>query len=101
MFGISMGLLVPFVVNFPEDPETVLENIREIGAEALVLTPQWENLASLVESKMIDAGPIRNWFFKSGLAVGAKMNLAKLEGKKSRLGGVSSIFWRINYSFIH
>jgi long-chain acyl-CoA synthetase len=92
MFGISMGLLIPFVVNFPEEPETVLENIREIGAEALVFTPpQWESFASLVESKMIEAGPIRNWFFKKGLAVGAKVNLAKLEG------GKVSFWWRLLY----
>ena len=82
MFGITMGLLLPLVVNFPEEPSTVTENIREIGTEALVLTPrQWESLASLVESKMMDAGPIRRWLFKWGMAIGEKVNLALLEGR--------------------
>ncbi len=86
MLGLSMGLLIPFMVNFPEEPETVRENIREIGTEAVTFTPrQWESLASIVESKMLDAGPIRRWFFRWGMAMGRKVNLAKLEGKTVHL----------------
>jgi len=92
MFGISMGLFLPLVVNFPEEPETVQENLREIGTEAIVFTPrQWESLASLVESKMMDAGPIRRAFFRWGMSVGRKVNLARLEGRESPL------FWRLIY----
>jgi long-chain acyl-CoA synthetase len=92
MFGICLGLLVPFVVNFPEEPETVQENLREIGTEAVVFTPrQWESLASLVESKMMEAGPIRRWFFKWGMKVGREVNLTALEGKRIPLG------WRLLY----
>jgi len=92
MFGVTQGLLTPFVVNFPEEPETVQENLREIGTEAVTFTPrQWESLASLVESKMLDAGPIRRWFFGWGMAVGRKVNLAELEGKKV------SLVWRFLY----
>ena len=82
MGGLTQGLLVPFVVNFPEEPETVTRDLREIGTEAVVFTPrQWESLASLVESKMMDAGPIRRWFYRWGMAVGRMTNLAKLEGR--------------------
>ena len=92
VFGITQGLLVPFVVNFPEEPETVQENLREIGTEALMFTPrQWESLASLVESKMLDAGPIRRWIFKWGMKVGSEVNLRKLDGKKVLW------IWRILY----
>lgn len=83
MFGITMGLLLPMVVNFPEEPSTVTENIREIGTEALVLTPrQWESLASEVESKMMDAGPTRQRVYRWGMNVGAKVNISRLEGKE-------------------
>jgi long-chain acyl-CoA synthetase len=92
MFGITQGLLTPFVVNFPEEPETVQENLRELGAEAVTFTPrQWESLASLVESKMMDAGPVRRWFYHWGMGVGRKVNLARLEGRKISLG------WRLLY----
>lgn len=87
MFGLTMGLLLPLVVNFPEEPSTVTENIREIGTEALVLTPrQWESLASTVESKMMDAGPIRRWLYKWGMSIGEKVNLALLEGREAPSG---------------
>jgi long-chain acyl-CoA synthetase len=92
MFGICQGLLVPFVVNFPEEPETVQENLREIGTEAVTFTPrQWESLAKLVESKMMDAGPVRKWIFNWGMMVGRKVNLAALGGEKS------SLIWRLLY----
>ena len=35
-FGITIGLLLPLVVNFPELPEEVLNNIRELAVEAMV-----------------------------------------------------------------
>ncbi len=92
MFGLTMGPLVPFVVNFPEEPDTVQQNIREIGTEALMLGPrQWENLASLVESKMMEAGPIRRAIYRMGITVGKKVNIARLEGKKVPLG------WKLLY----
>jgi long-chain acyl-CoA synthetase len=92
MFGITQGLLVPYIVNFPEEPETVQENLREIGTEAVTFTPrQWESMASLVESKMLDAGPIRRWFFRWGMKVGRKVNVARLDGKKIPLR------WRLLY----
>lgn len=92
MFGIAMGLLLPLVVNFPEEPETVQENLREIGVDALVFSPpQWESLASLVQSKIMDAGPIRQWVYEWGIWVGRKVNLGRLEGKKVPL------VWRLLY----
>ncbi|MBU2648689.1 AMP-binding protein, partial [bacterium] len=74
------------------EPDTVQQNIREIGAEALMLGPrQWENLASLVESKMMEAGPIRQKIYQMGIAVGKKVNIARLEGKKIPLA------WQLVY----
>ncbi len=89
LFGIALALVVPFVVNFPEEPETVQDNIREIGAETLMLSPrQWESLSSLVEAKMMDAGPIRRAVYRAGMAVGRRVNLAPLEGR------APSLIWR-------
>ena len=81
MFGITMGLLAPMVINFPEEPETVMQNIRELGAEVLVFGPrQWEAFAAFVQARMLDAGPIRRFFYKIGMAVGMKAAVARTEG---------------------
>jgi long-chain acyl-CoA synthetase len=88
-FGIALALVAPFVVNFPEEPETVQENIREMGAEALMLSPrQWESLYTLVEAKMMDAGFLRRGIYRAGMAIGRRANLPKLEGKGT------PVFWR-------
>jgi len=82
-FGITQGLAGPMVINFPEEPETVMKNIRELGAEVLVFGPrQWEALAAFVQARMLDAGPIRRFFYKIGMAVGMQVALARTEGKK-------------------
>ena len=81
-FGLTLGLMVPLVVNFPEEPETVQDNIREIGTQALVLSPrQWESLAAVVESKMMDAGRVRQALYRWGLDVGRRVQLARLAGQ--------------------
>ena len=91
-FGLSLGLLVPFVVNFPEEPETVQDNIREIGTEVLMLSPrQWENLASVVEAKMMDAGRVRRWIYRWGMAIGRRVRLPALEGRSVSPG------WQLAY----
>jgi len=84
LFGMTLGLVAPFVLNFPEAPETVQSNIRELGAEALVLGPrQWENLASIVQAYMLDAGPIRRLVYNLGMKVGEKIALKRTEGRKT------------------
>lgn len=91
-FFVSMGLLIPFVYNFPEEPETVLANIREIGAECLVFGPrQWESLASTVQVKMNDAGPIRRFFYNAGVHIGMKLAVERTGGPKAGL------LWRMLY----
>lgn len=89
-FGIALALVTPFVVNFPEEPETVQENIREIGAEALMLSPrQWESLYTVVEAKMMDAGIGRRGIYRAGMAIGRRANLPRLAGKGT------SLFWKV------
>ena len=86
-FGLDIALVVPFIVNFPEEPETVQNNIREIGAEALMLSPrQWESLYTHVEAKMMDAGIFRRSIFRAGMAIGNRVNLAKLHGRSRGIG---------------
>ncbi|TYR33532.1 long-chain fatty acid--CoA ligase [Mesorhizobium microcysteis] len=80
--GMGMGILQPLVVNFPERPESILADLREIGVETVFFGPrQWESLASTVETQMFAAGAARRAIYKLGLDVGRRTNLARLEGK--------------------
>jgi long-chain acyl-CoA synthetase len=78
-FGIALPLLAPMVVHFAEKPETIQNDLREVGPEFLMFTPrQWEMQASGVEARMMDAGPLRRSLYRWGLAEGIRR--AKGEG---------------------
>ncbi|GAA1009855.1 long-chain-fatty-acid--CoA ligase [Acrocarpospora pleiomorpha] len=54
--GVTLGAALPMTINFPEEPETVNSDIRELGAEFLYLAPrQWEEMLSSSESRIHDA----------------------------------------------
>lgn len=82
IIGIALGVGLPFVVNFPEGPEQVLNNIRELAVEAMVFAPrQWESLASTVQARMLDAGNFSRQVYEWGLRIGHEVNVARLEGR--------------------
>lgn len=57
--------------NFPEEPETVMENIREIGPSSLLLGPmQWLGLVSMVQMKTFETGALRRWLYNRCLSIG-------------------------------
>ena len=86
IFGLSIGLIAPMVVNFPEGPEEVLDNIRELAVDALVFSPrQWENLASIVQARMLGAGNVRKAMYNWGMKVGRDVYVEHLEGRKPTL----------------
>ena len=82
-FGLTLGLVLPMVVNFPEEPEEVQANIRELAVEAMVFSPrQWESLAGLVQARMLDAGKVAQSMFRWGMKIGHAVNVGRLEGKE-------------------
>ena len=72
--GIAGAILAPMVINFPEEPETVQENIREIGPDILFFGARlWENLNRMVQAKMIDSTYLRRLIYQLALPVGLRM----------------------------
>ena len=81
--GLAQWLDRRMVVNFPEEPETVQENIREIGPATVLLgARQWEGLISMVQMKMNDADPIQGLVFKLCMPIGNKVAGYKLKQEK-------------------
>ena len=86
-YGVTIGLLLPLVVNFPESPEEVLNNIRELAVEVMVFAPrQWESLAATIQGRMLDAGRTRRAIYAWGVDIGHKVHVARLEGRPVPLG---------------
>ena len=71
MMCLSSALLTGFTVNFPEKPETVQENIREIGPTIMFSPPRiWENMTSTVQVKVMDASALKRRMYGWALPVG-------------------------------
>lgn len=86
MTAVSWNLLKGFTVNFPEKPETVAENIREVGPNILFAPPRfWEKICSDIQVKILDAVWIKRWFYKICMPVGFKMAEYRLANKKAPL----------------
>jgi long-chain acyl-CoA synthetase len=74
MMSLSTALAVGFTVNFPEEPETVTDNIREIGPHVMFAPPRvWENLASSVQVKIMDTSRFKRFMFDLCMPVGRKV----------------------------
>jgi len=75
LMGLGSWLVSHVKINFPEEPETVMENIREIGPQYLLFGPrQWEGIFSMVLVKINDAGWLRHWIYNICLKVGYTMS---------------------------
>lgn len=74
MMCMSCGLQVGFTVNFPEEPETVQHDIREIGPRVMFSPPRiWENLVSRVQVKIEDSSRFKRWLYELAMPVGYRM----------------------------
>jgi long-chain acyl-CoA synthetase len=89
-FATIPHLLSRARINFPEEPETIAEDTREVGPNFVIYGPrQWESLVSDIQIKMMDAHLIKRLAYKICLPIGYKMADIKLAGKKP------SLLWRV------
>ncbi len=64
MWGLGVALLGGMTMNFPETPETVTEDFREIGPSRIITASRfWEELASRIRVRMSDAGWLKRHLF--------------------------------------
>ena len=95
-FATIPHLLTGAMLNFPEEPETIAEDTREVGPNFVIYGPrQWEGLVSEIQVKMLDAHPLKRFVYKLLLPVGHKIADLKFEGKTPNL------FWRVLHFFAY
>ena len=88
-FATIPHLLTGARLNFPEEPETVAEDTREVGPDFVIYGPrQWEGLVSEIQVKMTDANPLKRFFYNRFIPVGHKIADLSFEGREP------GFFWR-------
>ena len=78
LVSVAIALHVGATVNFPEEPETLREDLREIGPHVMIAPPRfWEAMCSEYQVKIADAGFLKRLATRAALAIGERAGGAK------------------------
>src|SRR5436190_258700 len=83
LISVAIALHVGATVNFPEEPETLREDLREIGPHVMIAPPRfWEAICSEYQVKIADAGLLKQAAARAALAIGERVD-ARERGRAS------------------
>lgn len=98
-YGVGFNIVGGMKVNFPERPETAMEDMREVGPTFMLGAPRlWEQIAADMRSRILDAPKITQWLFNTMVDRGLK---AVDQGKRDFLADkllFSSLKDRLGFS---
>ena len=87
LFSYSESYIAGFCVNCPENSETVLNDMREIGPSYFFAPPRmFENLLTSVMIRMEDAGTVKRKMFHYFMAVAKRTGTRILNGENVSAG---------------
>ncbi len=87
ILGFAAHVYAGVIINFPEAPETVRQNIREIAPDMLFYNARlWDSLVGMVQVRMNDATRINQALYRRFLPVGYRMADAKFSGQEPGVG---------------
>jgi long-chain acyl-CoA synthetase len=91
VLGLTVHLRAGMIVNFPESPETVRDNIREITPHAMLFSARlWENMMGLVQVKITETSRLNRLLYKLFMPVGYRIASLRYEQRKA-----VSLPWRL------
>jgi long-chain acyl-CoA synthetase len=71
VYVLGKGLLCRMKVNFFEEPETMLNDFREISPTFVLCAPRvWEAMAADVRARVMDASPLKQGLYQLGMKAG-------------------------------
>ncbi len=74
VLGLAIHVIDGMVINFPEEPETVQENLREISPHALLFSARlWESLVSMVQARIADTSWINRALYHTFMPIGYRV----------------------------
>ncbi len=82
MMSISCGLQVGYTLNFPEEPETAQQNIREIGPHVMFAPPRlYEGMTRSVQVKHIDSSWLKRQVYNLATKIGYRVANLKFDSQ--------------------
>ena len=96
LLGITGWVTSGHMINFPEGPDTMQHDIREIAPNFILYGSRlWESVVSTIQAKMQDAGSLKRFSYGLALPIGYKVARLRFAKKKVNL------FWRVLYALAH
>jgi len=82
IFSVGQAYWNGFCVNCPERPETMYENLHEIGPTYFFAPPRYfEERITLLLIRMEDAGPLKKWLFDRCVDLAKRVGPDLLDGR--------------------
>jgi len=83
LLSLVLALLVGFVANCPESPETVQRDLRELGPTIVIAPPRiWENLLTSLRVRAADATPLKRKLFAFFQRLADRAELLRAKDRK-------------------
>ena len=96
MVGIYTALYIGFTVNFPEEPETAMEDLYEIGPNIIFSPPRiWEGLSRSIMVRIRDASFFKRLAYNLALPIGYEWADFKFEKIKPPW------YWKVLYGLAY
>jgi long-chain acyl-CoA synthetase len=71
VYVLGKGLLCRMKVNFVEEPDTIMSDLREIAPTFVLFAPRvWEQIAADVRARVMDASPLKQRLYALGMRTG-------------------------------
>jgi len=87
LFSLALHMHVGFTCNFPEKPETLRRDLREVGPTMALAPPRlWENALTEIMVRAADATPTKRRIFDFFRGVAERAQLCVAEGRPIPLG---------------
>lgn len=101
VYAIGQALIARQIVNFVEEQETLMADLREIGPSFVLLAPRvWEGILADVQTRMMDSTPFKRKLFNFAMKLAEQ---SQVTGKKSWLAEIlllKALRDRLGFSFL-
>jgi long-chain acyl-CoA synthetase len=86
--NFAQGMVAGFCLACPESPETVQEDLREIGPTFYFAPPRvFETMLTQIQIRMEDAGRFKQWLYRTAINVARRYGEDILNGKPVSVSG--------------
>ena len=73
VYGVGFNLLSGMKVNFPENADTAMEDLKEIGPTFMLGAPRlWEQISADMRARILDSSKLTQWIFNTMVDRGLK-----------------------------